>query len=99
MQALEEEMDMKLKLGDRVSSTCRLHRRKVWKGRNEWYRIPGAVVGVFVGWRTYANGIVARDEEGNHFEADEWIKVALICQNPRHNPIPVPYDECEVINV
>jgi len=89
---------MKFKLGDRVSAPCSLSRRKVWRGRHEWYKKPGAIEGVFVGWRTYANGTCSggyQYDDPIEFQPDEWIKVALICKDPRQSPIPVLYNECE----
>ncbi len=89
---------MKFKLGDRVSAPNSLYRSKKWRGRHEWREVLGPVKGVFVGWRTYANGTVEIDQDaGPLFTADEWIKVALICQDPRHSPVPVLYDECELL--
>jgi len=55
---------------------------------------------MFVGVRTYVNGVC---QYGNNYDdptvfiGDEWIKVALICNDPRHAPTPVLYNECEVL--
>ena len=94
---------MKFNLGDRVSAPCRLQRRRVWRGRHEWHKpsfIQSPIEGIFVGWRTYANGTCSGGsafDDPIEFQPDEWIKVALICKDPRHRPIPVLYDECEVV--
>lgn len=92
-----------LKLGDKVRAPVRLLRNRQ-SLRRAWYKPPwksNPIEGVFVGVRTYANGVV---EGGMHYDdpaifiGDEWIKVALICSDPRQKPTPVMYDECEVIS-
>ncbi len=94
---------MKFNLGDRVCAFVRLQRRRVWRGRHEWYKMPwgGCLIeGTFVGVRTYANGTCSGGCEWDgpiKFHPDEWIKVALICRNPRQKPIPVLYAECHLI--
>lgn len=91
---------MKLKLGDRVHAPAGLLRRRIWKGRHEWYRNSSSVEGIFVGERTYANGTCSGGmgyDDPMVFEGDEWIKVALICRDARTKPIPVLYNECEVV--
>ena len=92
-----------LKLGDRVRAPGRLFRRKQCPGRNEW-RKPGwksrPVEGIFVGVRTYVNGTTSVPQNYDDpvvFEGDEWIKIALICEDARHKPVPCLYSECEVI--
>jgi hypothetical protein len=98
-----------LKLGDKVRAPVRLLRRREWQngGRREWVKPEwksSPVEGVFVGVRTYANGVVmwgssdALDGDPPYFVADTWLKVALICNDPRQKPTPVLYDECEVIS-
>lgn len=92
-----------LKLGDRVRAPGRLVRRKKWRGRHEWYKPEWSnfpIEGVFVGVRTYVNGTCSAGmdyDDPTVFTGDEWIKVALICKDPRQRPIPVLYNECEVI--
>ncbi len=97
-----------LKLGDKVRAPVRLLRRRDWKngGRRDWAKPEwktSPVEGVFVGVRTYANGIVewgggGIDGDPPYFIADKWLKVALICTDARHRPIPVMYDDCEVVS-
>lgn len=95
---------MILKLGDRVRAPVRLLRRREWRGRHEWYKPDwknSPVEGMFVGVRTYANGTCtggANFDDPVEFKADAWVKVALICRDPRHRPIAVLYNECEVIS-
>jgi hypothetical protein len=97
-----------LKLGDKVRAPVRLLRRRQYcnGGHREWVKPDwkhSPVEGVFVGVRTYANGVVnwgspGYDGDPPVFIADKWLKVALICTDPRQKPIPVMYDECEVIS-
>lgn len=95
---------MKLNLGDKVRAPVRLLRRRIWRGRHEWYKPEwksSPVEGIFVGVRTYANGTClggAVIDDPIVFQADEWIKVALICRDARTRPIPVLYSECEVVS-
>lgn len=94
---------MILKLGDRVRAPGRLLRRREFRGRHEWYKplwMHAGVEGVFVGVRTYVNGTVSGGFNADDplvFKGNEWIKVALICSDPRKKPVAVLYDECEVI--
>ncbi len=98
-----------LKLGDKVRAPVRLLRRRQWTngGRREWIKPEwksSPVLGVFVGVRTYANGVVTWGQNDGYdadppvFCGDKWLKVALICTDARQKPIPVMYDECEVIS-
>ncbi len=92
-----------MELGSKVTVPRRILRRAVHMGgrnnRKEWYApdwMKKSVNGIYIGFRTYANGTVTWDEEGNYFKADEWIKVALIVEDAREKPIPVMYSDMSV---
>lgn len=94
---------MTLKLGDMVRAPGRVSRCRVSRDRREWRRarfwaVP--IEGMFVGVRNYQNGVLNYGtawDDPTWFKQDGTVKVALLAIDPRHNPTPVLYDECEVI--
>lgn len=62
--------------------------------RKEWESCAAPVRGVYIGWRTYANGTIQYEfEDGYSFSATEHFKIALIVTDERQNPVPVMFDE------
>lgn len=94
---------MTFKLGDKVTAPCAIVRRRTVHSDRQYPRYgrawgkancPLPVTGMFIGYRTYANGIVHYDQDyGNYFEPSTYIKVALIVTDPRKKPVPVYYSE------
>jgi hypothetical protein len=91
-----------MKLGDKVTAPCAIVRRRVVYdnpiGRPQYGRAwceancPVPITGMYIGYRTYANGIVHYDHDyGNYFEPTSYIKIALIVTDERKKPVPVYY--------
>lgn len=86
-----------MKLGTRVTAPKQIRRSRAYGGRREWY-VPDwdrhqPVTGVYVGWRTYANGKIEGgfQDEPAVFIPDSYFKVALIVTSERKKPVPVIY--------
>lgn len=94
-----------MKLGQRVRAPGKVSRvydglteRHLWK-RSTWAK---PVEGIFVGDRSYQTGKSHwgdGEDEGSYFVQDGTVRIALIALNPRHNPVPVLYSECELADV
>jgi hypothetical protein len=90
-----------IELGSRVTAPKPLRRRK-GATRREWtitsWKIKKPITGIYIGWRTYANGRVEGGinwDDPVYFVPDKFIKVALIVTDERSNPVPVPYETME----
>lgn len=89
-----------MKIGARVTAPKPLRRRRGATIR-EWDTPPWdtkPVEGIYIGWRTYANGVVEGGmnwDDPACFVPKEYIKVALIVPHARANPVPVPYSTME----
>ena len=83
-------------LGQKVIGGPRLHRKHKRGRRKEWvtYDFDKKLIeGIFIGFRTYANGVTDyMDEDGTVFIPDEHFRVALIVPHTRAKPVPVMYD-------
>ena len=90
-------------IGDHVTAPARLYRRTVMDPRDnsqrrEWHEPEflhknDRISGIYIGWRTYRNGAVKwMGDEGSDFIATDTIKVALIVQHERANPVPVLFE-------
>ena len=85
-------------LGQKVTGGPRLVRCEHWKRKvrhKVWesgFMDNELIEGIFVGYRTYANGTLEYRKYESAFTADEHFKVALIVPNTRTNAIPVMYD-------
>lgn len=93
----------KFKLGQRVRGGRPLMRSRIncgqyWAKRwepSDWHPKPK---GVYIGTRTYVQGRVEVDGDGQpEWWPEEQIKVGLIVTDPRQNPVPVMYDSLEEI--
>ena len=88
-------MSKRFELGQKVQCGSRLFRRSTWINRvsgRHWEAMPIPIHGIYIGWRIYANGVVDGNDE-RYFVAKEHIKVALVVENARSNPVPVLYSE------
>ena len=56
---------------------------------------PKPVEGIFVGWRTYANGTY--DYSDCYFEGTERFEVWLIVPDIRSKPVPVLPEHCRTV--
>jgi len=83
-------------LGQKVIGGPRLHRKHKRDRRKEWviYDFDKKLIeGIFIGFRTYANGVADYVEDvGTIFIPDERFRVALIVPHTRANPVPVMYE-------
>ena len=92
-----------MQLGAKVTAPGRILRQQLCgeTNRKEWHKSPWKqkpIIGIYIGVRTYANGTIAWEEDiGNVFTADEWVKVALIVESARENPVPVLYEEMTLV--
>ena len=92
------------RLGQKIQANERLRRITRHQGlgpgfRSFWQRYAEAriplkakpVEGIYIGHRTYSNGRkwYGGDDEGNLYQADEWLEVWLIVPSARENPVPV----------
>lgn len=90
---------MMIPLGAKVRAPGRIFRQRQGSIR-KWYKPTWRqkpIEGIYIGVRTYANGIAEWYDYGTEFTANEHIKVALIVQSTRTKPIPVMYDDVELI--
>ena len=94
-------------LGTRVRASDRLVRkvdyrtgRKDWIRYLDWIRKAVSVEGIYIGCRTYQNGVVhyGGAEEMTYFEPDGYVSVWLIVTHGNLNPIPVLPEDVEVIS-
>lgn len=84
-----------MKLGEKVHADAYLYRSRDGN-RKYWRRIEKPVTGIYVGYRTYANGELGGGwgyDDPLYFIPKEYFKVALIVTDPRENPIPIMYDD------
>lgn len=87
-------------LGERVRAPARLSRRYgCINDVRTWEPTGGPIEGIYVGRRTYANGVGKggyHPEDGpRYLDVTERVKVGLIVVDPRHNPVPVLYEDLE----
>jgi hypothetical protein len=84
------------KLGDKIIALASLERI----AGSHWERKLKTISGMYIGWRTYSDGIMIsdRDEYGYpidyYYQAKEYFEVWLIVVDPRQNPIPVLRKDC-----
>lgn len=88
---------MNFDLGQSVTGGPRLHRQHKTSGEKVWQQYvfdKKEVTGIYVGWRTYRNGLRYYEEDCGYVFVPKGapIKVALIVEDPRKNPVPVPFD-------
>lgn len=89
----------RLGLGDAVRATQTLHRTEEWDSRRRvmrktWKRTAQTVSGVLVGLRTYRQGYTTMggDYEPNMWTTTDTVAVALVQEDLRKNPVPVPLE-------
>lgn len=102
-------MKTKFKLGEMVRGGPRL--RRVYAGRfdpesfgkawESWPRDKKIIQGVYIGCRTYRNGVskLIGSHGGRIFITVSTVRVALIVPNTRSNPIPVLFDSLERVKL
>ena len=91
-----------MKYGDKVFIT-----RKYWRitdnsNKRKWVAHRFVHDGLYLGTRTLQNGhfiIKYTTWEGNKFKADEYILCALVSPGSQHNPVYVPLDSIEKVEV
>lgn len=82
-----------MKHGDRVMISAVLKRISEKRGLEPWAvwrSYPRSDSGIFLGYRTLANGVFKFTIEG--YENREYIKTALVSLNNKENPVYVPLD-------
>ena len=94
----------KIKLGDRVKAPCRLFRAHGPNWEKFWRKGATPVEGMYIGWRTYANGkIVTSTDDAWHGEitiqewkGESWFKVGLLVKGERSAPVAVMFEDMEL---
>jgi hypothetical protein len=71
---------------------------KEWKREADMYSFTSAkpVTGIYIGKRTYSNGITGSPEDGCPYEPKEHFEVWLIVPNERSKPVPVYPADCNL---
>lgn len=87
----------RLGLGDAVRATQTLYRTEEWDSRRRvmrktWKRTAQTVSGILVGLRTYRQGYTTIGADSNMWTTTESVAVALIQEDLRKNPVPVPLE-------
>ena len=89
-----------MKFGDWITFDAMLKRVKK-KREGEVYKSweqeeSGVTPGIFLGYRTLANGYRGYDsEDGVYFIPKEYFRAALVAFSSRHNPVLVPLDRID----
>jgi hypothetical protein len=81
--------------GDKVVIS-KIYKRKSRKQNNKFFKIWEEIQlnkeGIFLGWRTIADGEIWHDGYNNYFTPNNYKKAALVCFSPNCNPVYVPED-------
>lgn len=93
---------MAIQLGDRVTATHFLVRRSTYAtgsySRRSWEPRSHVVRGIYIGYRTYADGELRGGyeiDDPTYFVPKRFIKVALIVEGERTKPVPVLFVDME----
>ena len=91
---------MSIEFGSKVRIAAKYYRYK-GRGIREWRREYIEAYGLYIGYRTLANGsnvwLGDYDEQYNDWMPEEYLQTALVVLSPRTNPIYVPFDSIVVV--